>query len=183
MERFKELGLLGLRAAEESDIPFVSEMTKGNESLLARNEEELGDLIQDFHILWDDCGGETKVRIGCVGAKRYSRKAEIISLILDTTYQRDGIGTVMARHQLAYLQSLPEVEEIFCLTNEKLAERIFIPLGFKNVVARYFVGKIVEDCARCEKNKVARDEETGRIVSLCDEVALIFSPEPQIENW
>ena len=126
--------------------------------ILARPISELYTQVRDFTVLQDDRTGEL---LGC-GALQivWNDLAEIRSLAVHTSRQRQGLGTGLAEALLSEAREMGIVR-VFVLTYRV---SLFEKLGFVQMDKGELPHKIWADCLRCTK------------FPECDETALVRGP-------
>ncbi|MDD5509999.1 MAG: N-acetyltransferase [Dehalococcoidales bacterium] len=122
--------------------------------MLARSLSEIYENIRDYQVVRD---GEQV--IACVALHvMWSDLAEIKSLAVAESSQKQGIGERMIRSCLAEAQGLG-ISTVFCLTYKpELFERV----GFSRIDKMELPNKVWTECYRCPK------------FPNCDEVALTY---------
>jgi amino-acid N-acetyltransferase len=150
-----------IRKAQLSDIRavhmLIAEQAKeGN--ILPRAISELYSQLRDLAVYVDD---ETGNIVGC-GALHivWEDLAEIRSLAVTTTHQRQGLGGQLIEALLAESRELG-IKRVFVLTDRIT---LFEKMGFTLMDKGHLPHKIWADCIRCSK------------FPECDEVALARTP-------
>lgn len=148
--------------ARKRHVTAISELTRG-ENLRYRPPEEVDSHISNFLVALN----EKKEVVGCVGSKLYELNMEIISLRSTPEYKSLGLGKVLLEQKVQELKKWGRLN-IFALTTEVVANRLFYPLGFIKVGIQLFGPKVLTDCLGCPKNKME-----GKI-HLCNEIAVLY---------
>lgn len=148
--------------ARVKHVDAISNLTQGI-NLRFRSPIEVHSLLSNFLVAID---GKNDV-VGCVGSKLYDLDMEIISLRVKDEFLFKGLGKKLLTQKLFELKMWPKIN-IFSLTTEALAQRLYYPLGFTKVGIQLFGPKILTDCLECHKNKM----EGGK--HLCDELAVLY---------
>lgn len=148
--------------ARDEHVAAISRLTKG-ENLRFRPPEEVHSLLSNFLVALD--GGNEVA--GCVGSKLYDMDMEIISLRVKKKFLNKGLGKKLLVKKLLSLKAWPKIN-IFALTTEGIADRLFFPLGFIRVGIQLFGPKVLTDCLGCHKNKMKGSRH------LCNEFAVFY---------
>ncbi|MDO8593004.1 MAG: GNAT family N-acetyltransferase [bacterium] len=148
-------------ASKEQDFD-ISELTRG-ENLCYRSPEEVDSQISNFLVAIN----ERKEVIGCVGSKLYGLNMEIISLMTKKEFRGRGLGTILLQRKVEELRKWDSLN-IFALTTENVAIKLFFPLGFIEVGIQLFGPKVLTDCLGCSKNRMKEG------VHLCNEIAVLY---------
>jgi amino-acid N-acetyltransferase len=135
-----------LRKAIISDVKeirqFVNEFAK-KEEMLPLSLKELYEGVRDF-IVCDDNG---VLKGACALHVWWEDIAEIRSLAVKQTYQRQGIGKSLVRKCLKEAKDLG-IRKVFALTYRP---EFFEKLGFKEINRDKLPHMIWEDCRKCHK--------------------------------
>jgi amino-acid N-acetyltransferase len=139
-------------------MPLLNEYVRQAE-ILPRREAEVYQSIRDWVVV------ETAGKVLGMGALviLWHDLAEIRSLVIDPTYQGQGLGRAIIDRLLAEAKML-ELPRVFALTRKP---GFFLKLGFLLTRMEDLPRKVQKDCVFCPKFKA------------CDEVAVI-RPLPQL---
>lgn len=122
--------------------------------MLPVTEDFLFEHISNYHV------AETEGKlVGCVFLRVYNDTlAEVRSLAVDKSYQKQGTGRNLVLHLVEAARELG-IRKLFALT---VTPRFFEKIGFHEVDKVEFPEKIWHDCDKCSK----RDQ--------CDEIAFVM---------
>lgn len=148
--------------ARKRHVAEISELTRG-ENLRYRPPEEIDSCISNFLVAMN----KKKEVVGCVGSKLYELNMEIIALRNPKEFRNPGLGKILLKQKIQELKKWGRLN-IFAVTTEAVANRLFFPLGFIEVGIQLFGPKVLTDCLVCPKNKME-----GK-VHLCNEIAVLY---------
>jgi len=136
-----------LRKARVGDVKGIQTLLRDCASkgqLLPRALTHLYKHVRDFHVAELDDGSLA----ACCGLSIiWEDLAEIRSLVVETSFRRQGLGRRIVRECLGEADSLG-VQRVFALTYK---EAFFKELGFEEVDKDVLPQKIWADCIHCPK--------------------------------
>jgi amino-acid N-acetyltransferase len=151
--------VIALRKASLADIPAMQALVGVEVELgviLERSEDEVATNIRSYVVAVD--GGRI---VGYTALHIHSRRvAEIRSLIVDTAYRGQSIGSKMVTFTLQEAKHLGVLEEVLVLTYLPL---FFLNMGFVEIKKESIPEhKIWADCIKCKH------------FPICNETALVY---------
>jgi|Napbiome12C3dose_1001474.scaffolds.fasta_scaffold00001_16 N-acetylglutamate synthase-like GNAT family acetyltransferase len=118
-----------VRKARKSDLNKILKLLKYGASsgkVLTRSKPDILQSINNFFVCV-----EGKQVVGCVSLDIYSPKlAEIRSLVVDPSYQRKGIGSLLVENCLMEAKK-QEIFEVLAITDK---DKFFDGLGFRKSI-------------------------------------------------
>lgn len=157
--------MVEIRRASAKDRFEISRLTKKFSTTLPRDPKEVLCLAGNFYVAENK---EGRI-VGCGGFKVWDSDAEIISLVVEKSYQRKGIARKLLKEIIGQLKKTKNIKCIFALATNDVAEKIFRPAGFFPAGIQMFSLKVAKDCKRCRKNRLNSKNQY-----LCDEIALLY---------
>lgn len=151
-----------LRRARPADAETIHALISahvGENRLLSRSLQSIEKTIDTWIVAEDELNLNL---LGCGTLASFSDDlAEVRSLAVDATYQRNGLGGKIVRELLG-MAGKRGIKTVFTLTT---AVRFFERQGFAIASRRNFPLKIYRDCLRCP------------VKFRCDEVTMVYRPE------
>jgi N-acetylglutamate synthase-like GNAT family acetyltransferase len=143
----------------------ISNLTKKHSSvMLFRTPKAVERLRKNYFIAFD---GE-KV-IGCCGFKAYpGGDAEIISLVVEKKYRDLGIGSKLIHKAIKDAFKRNSVKRVMAFTNPRVTP-LFRKNGFIQVGVQLFHEKILEECKKCPRNRLDKNNKYH-----CNEIAMVY---------
>jgi N-acetylglutamate synthase-like GNAT family acetyltransferase len=136
--------IFNLRQAIPSDVSSIAHLVQNyarEGEILPRSAEAIRETISD----WVVVDHEARI-VACGSLLPYSPSlAEIRSLVVDDSVQRNGLGTLVVQALIAKAQQVG-FEALFALTR---VVPFFKQLGFTNRDKSTFPEKIWRDCCQC----------------------------------
>lgn len=149
--------MINVRKARLTDVPrmmpVLNEFTRQAE-ILPRQEADVYQSIRDWVIAEE---GEKIIGMGSL-LIMWSDLAEIRSLVIDPTYQGQGVGRAIVNQLLAEARALG-LPRVFALTRKP---GFFLKMDFQMTRIEHLPRKVQKDCVFCPK------------FHACDEVAVIM---------
>lgn len=145
-----------VRAATIADMREVEPLIRAfanDHLMLPRSFDQLARAFREFRVAVDESGRV----IGCGALRIYTEElAEVCSLAVDESHQRNGIGRMLVDQLVDDARTL-KIGTVFALT---LEPGFFARLGFHVVAKEEFPLKVWADCRSCPK------------LLACDEIAV-----------
>ena len=113
------------------------------ERLLPRSLNDVYERIRDFSVIERDGRIVGAVSLAVV----WEDIAEVRSLVVETGFERQGIGAELVKHCIEMARDVG-VKQLFALT---YTPQFFVKLGFKEIDKQTLPHKIWSDCVRCHR--------------------------------
>ena len=160
------MGNIVIKKATKKQILPISILTKKHSSvMLYRTPEAVKKLLGNYFIAL--MGEEV---VGCCGFKTYpGGDAEIISLAVEKKYRKLGIGGKLIKKVIREALKRNSVKRIMAFTNPHVTP-LFRKNGFVQVGVQLFHEKILEECRKCPRNRLDKNNKYH-----CNESAMVYT--------
>lgn len=154
-----------IKKATKKQTLDISSLTKKLSSvMLYRTPEAIKKLLNNYFVTLD-----RRSVIGCCGFKTYpGGDAEIVSLAVEKKYRKLGIGGKLIKKTVREAYKRSSVKRVMAFTNPRVTP-LFRKNGFIQVGVQLFHEKILEECKRCPRNRLDKNNKYH-----CNEIAMVY---------